>query len=494
MHPLLDILRLDARHFGPAMAQDAYERGLAVTQKDGTTRAIPVTATPVILTAEEIRRRVHASTLLSRATFKMAATVLGGEDKELLLSSLSPLERRIAEATFPHLASLATTRVDYFVSGGRPYALEVNATIPAMQGYSDIAAQTFIEHVGRHAGLNDRTIASIRGLNGSNALALYRALLEAYAARRDGRAPERILLLCREGDSQLTEQRYLAQRFSEFGTEAEVIHPGELSGDGEIIARGRTWDLVYRHIFVRRLEETPSPFVERFFETFWKWKTVLVNPPSAQVEVKTSFALLSKALVHPAMGQAAGLTDEEMEAVRALVPWTRNFARGAAVGPDGAKVDDLVAWVAEQPERFVLKRAWDYGGKAVFVGRSIGTPQYEERVRASYGDGLDWRALCERAAEDRTGGGYVVQEYVESIPEAHILCSASGVYESELFVDFSAYASVQPGRAPSWGGVCRGSMSQIVNIVGGGGVLPLITTEVADRLHTAFKAQPGRTL
>jgi hypothetical protein len=59
----------------------------------------------------------------------------------------------------------------------------------------------------------------------------------------------------------------------------------------------------------------------------------------------------------------------------------------------------------------------------------------------------------------------------------------------ELFVDFSAFASVQPGRPPNWGGVCRGSVSQIVNIVGGGGVLPLLTSEVAEKLHTAFRAQ-----
>jgi hypothetical protein len=36
--------------------------------------------------------------------------------------------------------------------------------------------------------------------------------------------------------------------------------------------------------------------------------------------------------------------------------------------------------------------------------------------------------------------------------------------------------------------VCRGSSSEIVNIVGGGGVLPLITTEVANKLLTAWKA------
>jgi hypothetical protein len=43
-------------------------------------------------------------------------------------------------------------------------------------------------------------------------------------------------------------------------------------------------------------------------------------------------------------------------------------------------------------------------------------------------------------------------------------------------------------KQPAWGGVCRGSTSEIVNIVGGGGVLPLITTEVAQKLLMAWKA------
>src|SRR4051812_44422119 len=82
VHPLLDILRRDATRFGPELAEAAHARGLAVTQKDGTTRAIPVTATPVILPAEEIRRRADSATLLSRATFKMAQATLKGPDSE----------------------------------------------------------------------------------------------------------------------------------------------------------------------------------------------------------------------------------------------------------------------------------------------------------------------------------------------------------------------------------------------------------------------------
>jgi hypothetical protein len=110
-------------------------------------------------------------------------------------------------------------------------------------------------------------------------------------------------------------------------------------------------------------------------------------------------------------------------------------------------------------------------------------------VKAAYGAPMGWAELCARAAEDRVGGGFVVQEVVDTQPEPHVLCTSHDVDETSLYVDFSAYGSVGIDPPPRWGGVCRGSISAIVNIMGGGGVIPLITAEVAQSLATAFKAR-----
>ncbi|WP_225412959.1 hypothetical protein [Stigmatella hybrida] len=489
MNELLEVLRHQAAHFGPELARTAFQRGLAVTKKDGTRQPIPITATPVILEAAEVRRRCELAARLSSAALKMAEAVLGGDTREVLLGGLSPLERAIAERTWRQVSRLATTRVDFFVGAGQqPRALEVNTTIPAMQGYSDIAARVFLEVVARHLRYPERAIASLLTLNGSNALALYRALLDGYAAERPGQMPETIALLCRRHDAQISELQYLAERFREFGADADVVHPEDVSGDDAFIAHGKTYQMVYRHLFVRRLEENPSPWIEDFFGTVPGRKAVFLNPPTSQVEEKVTFALLSQALATPELAEGAQLTPEELEAIRVSVPWTRRFRHGPTGGPTGESLEDLVATVAAEPQRFVLKRSWDYGGKAVFIGRSVGTVPYNERAQALYGAPLPWAELCERAVADPTGGGYVVQELVETSPEPHVLCTETGVLPTSLYVDYSAYASVGLARQPAWGGVCRGSMAEIVNIVGGGGVIPLITAEVAHKLLMAWKA------
>jgi hypothetical protein len=480
---LVAALERGATHFGPTLARLAAERGLAVTKKDdGSVVPIPITATPVIIDAAEGHRRQRLAARLASAGLKMSRAVLGGLRRELVFDGLSPLEQRLADLTFRQLDTLVTTRVDFFVSDS-VHALELNATIPAMQAYSDVAAHTFLEVVGRHAGASDAQIADWKRSNGSNARALFDALMAGYTKVRPGPLPKRMVLLCRRRDAQLTEQQALCERFNAFGVEAEVVHPDQLalSGTNVLLANGRPVDLVYRHLFVRRLEEADlagAETVKTLLSEPNGTRAVVLNPPASQVEVKAVFGLLSEALEDGALATAAGLTDDELQAVRESVPWTRPF-RGAA----------LLREVQANPDRYVLKRSWDYGGRAVFVGRTRAEASFGDRVKAAFGEALDWSATCARAEADRTGGGFVVQQLIDIRPERHLLCRADTQVWTELFVDFSSYASVGLADQPAWGGVCRGSVSHIVNIVGGGGVLPLLTAEVAAGLHSALTAR-----
>jgi len=489
-HPLSEALARHAKTFGPKLAEAAYSRGLAVTQKDGTTKPIPTTATPVVVPLAELRRRVRLSAAIASASVKMARAVTAGPARELLLGCMAPLERSVVETTAPHTKRFAICRTDFFVND-RPWALELNATIPAMPGYSDIAANAFIDTVGRLGGLGQDEIARLTGQNGSNAIALYRALRDGYALERSGRLPERIALLTRRGDSQLTELGYLAARFAELGTEADVVFPDQLSGTDALEANGKRYDLVYRHLFVRRLEETPSDYVLDFLKRTPDPRAVLLNPPAAHVETKTNFALLSQASAESDLAVAAELNEEELEAVRTAVPWTRPLRHYPGLSPDGERLADMAEYVAAHPDRFVLKRAWEYGGKAVFVGRARKEQGFEDRVRATYGRPHTWRELVLRAADDLVGGGFIAQEVVLTALEPHLVLVGDKQVATDMYVDFSAYASVGLTEQPSWGGVCRGSPSQIVNIVGGGGVLPLLTKEVADRLLEGIQERFG---
>lgn len=485
-------LRPRASAYAAALAREAFDRGLVTLAPDGTRRAITPGATPVVLPARVIGERHTLARRLAHAGFRMAQATVQGPGRELLLGALSPLERRLIALSSPGTRRLAIARIDFLVSS-RPAALELNATIPAMPGYSDMAAGAFLEVVGRTAGLDPAAVRRLEAENGSNVEALYRALLGAFVQER-GRAPERIAVLCRRGDSQLSEVDHLVRRFGELGTEAHRVYPDQASGEERFTAHARTFDLVYRHLFVHRLTETPSPFLEAFFSGQAAPGSLLLNRPAAHVEVKSNFALLSRALDEPTLAGTAGLDAEDLEAIRQAVPWTRVLAPGPARGPGGEALGNVVAHVAAHPEGFVLKRAWDYGGKAVFIGAASDEPGFAARSEAAFGARLAWPELVRRAAVDGRGGGFVVQAVVDVPREAHLLATPAGPVEAEVFVDYSAFASVGVDPEPAWGGVVRASASRIVNIQGGGGVLPLLRDTVWAPLGDALRAESGRTV
>lgn len=479
--PLRALLHAAAPSLGPALATEAFARGLAVTSPDGSARPIPITAAPVVLDDAELHRRAALAGHLSSAGVKAARLALALPAwRTAVLGALSPLERRLAEQGGEALAHLVTTRVDFFGDAVLS-ALELNATIPAMQGYSDIAREAFLDVVGRHAGVADDTLARWQSAHRSNAAALHRALLAGYEGVRPGQRPARIALLCRRHDAQLTELLYLRNRFRALGTAADVVHPEMLEdADDAVGFAGQRYDLIYRHLFVRRLEEPGLPHaaaLARLFAEENGRRAVLLNPPASPVEVKAVFALLSQASDDPELARALALSDGERDAVARAVPWTRRL-----------EGDELVARVAAEPDRMVLKRSWDYGGRAVFIGRERDTDGFAARAAAAWPHDppRTWAALCARAAVDARGGGFVVQERVELHSQEHVLCHRGGVERADLFVDFSAYASVGLAADVRWGGVCRGSTSSIVNIVGGGGVLPLVDAAVARELAQAL--------
>lgn len=482
---LRTLLHAAAPAFGPRLAAEAYARGLAVTATDGGTRPIPIAAAPIVLEDTELQRRAELAARLSSAGLKAAKVALSLPGwRSSVLDALSPLERRLTEEKGTELAQLVTTRVDFF-GDTTLSALELNATIPAMQGYSDIAREAFLDVVGRHAGVPEATLARWQGAHRSNAAALHRALLAGYQRVRPGQQPARVALLCRRHDAQLTELVHLRDRFRALGTAADVVHPEMLQDRDDAVCFGdQRYDLVYRHLFVRRLEEPGLPnaaaLVRLFAEENGR-RAVLLNPPASPVEVKAVFALLSEAEGDGEVARTLALSDGERDAVARAVPWTRRLMG-----------DALLAKVAAEPDRYVLKRSWDYGGRAVFIGRERDAPSFESRARAAWPEAppRTWAELCTRAALDKRGGGFVVQERVELQVQEHLLCHASGVEPARLFVDFSAYASVGLDDELGWGGVCRGSTSSIVNIVGGGGVLALLDAAVARELGQVLAKNP----
>jgi len=90
-------------------------------------------------------------------------------------------------------------------------------------------------------------------------------------------------------------------------------------------------------------------------------------------------------------------SEEERTLIRQHVPWTRTVDRRSTLyAGETLPLPDLLL---RERERFVLKEENSAGGKDVHLGRLT--------------DPESWRSLVEKAL---TGGTWIVQEYVESLP------------------------------------------------------------------------------
>jgi hypothetical protein len=461
-------------------AAAARENGAYVVKADGSEVPIPPILTPSVVPAERMSRASTDAHLLVTGLQRLTAGLMDDPAREplrrRLFGAFTPLEAEGLLTTWRAAAHLAVARVDYLVDiEGRPRALEVNTTIPAMQGYSDGIAEAFLREVARFRGLPAAQTQRLVDDNGRNTDDLLASLIAHY--ERLGGPPRQwlaIAIVAREGDAQRGELLHYVKRWCELGYLAWLATPADCRiEDGKAVVSGRAPDLIYRHIFARRLD--PASDFARMCLSPERFR--VLNPIASHLEVKGMVGLLSAAAHEP----HSPLDDAQRDAARRALPWTRVLDPVATVGPSGEPIADLAAWTRAHGHALVLKRSWDYGGKSVFLGAEIDDDATQARLRAvtSATGAVSWTDLCDFALRD--GDAWVVQELVHADKEPHLRADPSGVHAGDLYVDLSAYANTGVAARPS-GGAVRAAESRIVNILGGGGVAPLIRESVLEAL------------
>jgi hypothetical protein len=473
-----------------ALARDYAARaradGAYVVLADGNQVPIPPIVTPVVVERARMAEVSSDAHLITRALTKLTADLLEDHSraplKQRLFGAFTALEAEALGETWRQAEQLVTVRVDFLLdAAGRPRALEVNSTIPAMQGYSDAIAASFFAAVGARRGLSEAQVAQLIDDNGRNSDDLLNSLL-AHHARVGGRdGSQSIAIVARAGDAQYGELQHYVRRWNERGHRAFIATPEVVRiADGRAVVDGVLPDVIYRHIFARRLDPS-SDFARMLLapEHFH-----VFNPASSHLEVKGMLGLLSAAAVDDAQARHIGLDDDERGAVTRTVPWTRLLAPGPTRGPDGGTIDDLLAWSRENGAQLVLKRSWDYGGKGVFLGAELAEAEAAQARVATLlgrpaGHVVGWQELIDFAVADRDA--WVVQELVAAPMQRHLRVDGGEVHARELYVDLSAFTNTGAAPRPA-GGAVRAAESRIVNILGGGGLAPLVREDVLARL------------
>ena len=407
------------------LARDAQRRASALGLMRGPT-PIPLVLSPCSLPRDELEGLGRGARLITSALVKVARDLIERrpEKTRLLFQHLSPLETEALHLRWREAEDLLHSRIDWFVEkDGTVQALEVNATIPAMQIYSDAAVRGWVQAVRPAC---EHQVAA----NPGNAPWLLDAL--AMAAR--GRAqPVNVQLLHREGDPQVTELAALAGMLRDRGIEARTCTPADVALDGD------PHRVLYRHLFARYVEpqsELGRAFLDPRTHGIW-------NRVDGWLETKGLFAELSM------QGHAPFLSDGERAAVAELVPWTR-------------LLDDIEDQLLGDGDDYVLKKSHDYGGKSVLIGREAGPAAFRKALAGARSD---------------APASWVAQKLIDAPALDRFICAGAGARRLALHLDVSTYATLIPGVRDG-GSVVRAAPGRVVNIVGGGGVAPLFADDV----------------
>ncbi|MCM2334258.1 MAG: hypothetical protein NDI82_09960, partial [Anaeromyxobacteraceae bacterium] len=236
---------------GRRAARRAWEGGMTVRRPDGAVVPIPLLAEPEVMARAELEAAAREAELILSGAVKLARALLASgdaRDRAALVEPFSGLEaeamaRLFDEAPLPVMVA----RVDFLVpaAGGAPRALELNATIPAMPAYADLAAHAWLRAAAEARGRSPREAGDLVAACGSHMENLRLALCAAYQARGGGKARPSIAIVSRPGDAQIGELRRLEAHFRAQGHVVANLLPGDCAPED--------WDLLYRHVWAHRV-------------------------------------------------------------------------------------------------------------------------------------------------------------------------------------------------------------------------------------------------
>ncbi len=374
-----------------------------------------------------------------------------------MYAELSPLEREVALDPRRLARPCATIRMDLFFGTHDLHIIEVNATIPAMQAYSDMIAEAYM-------AASKQPFHYI-----SNTRQLLTSLLEHAGV--NGQRTATIGIVSRPLDSQSAELQWYQRHWQALGYKVILATPDELHWQARRLLVGdQALDFCYRHIFASRLQ--PG---EAFYQACEGSDDVQVyNPVAAHMEIKALLAILSRGACDEDLRAAIALTAAEVEAISRRVPWTRLIENAQHLVPGEQTPRDLCAWVKANPEQLVIKSSSGYGGHRVIIGSLADSAAVQQQMGEIAGRAapMTWLEFVEWCCLAKTGL-WIVQQKVPGLNLQHRFIDRDDqVKTAKSFIDCSIFLNEGVTTQVN-GPVIRFAPELVVNIGRGGGIMPV---------------------
>lgn len=408
---------------------------------------------PFFLTADDERRVGHAAEALWALGERVAKAALATPSLMQELG-LSEEEMRLARIDPGYGVASTAGRADAFLLPDSLRFAEYNAESPAGPGYSQRLAELFDEQP-----LMARFREHYHTRFYTPVDSLLEALLASYRDWGGTANPPRMAIVDWREVPTWSEFELLRDAFIAKGIPTIVCDPRDLVFDGRTLsAEGAPIDLVYRRVLINDIIARPDE-CRALIDAYTARAVCVCNALSCKIAHKKAFFAVLTDERHAPL-----FSENEREIIRRHIPWTR-MVREGTTNRDGAPID-LVAYLRQHRERFVLKPNDEYGGSGVTLGWETSVSAWDDTLT---------RALAEAER------GWVAQERIdvrrELFPVSEPAGAADGasgadaahtIVERDMLVDFAPYLF----RGRLAGFLTRLSATGLANVTSGGGQVP----------------------
>lgn len=351
--------------------------------------------------------------------------------------SLEPYEEQLFSLDIGGVIPWTTSRLDSFfhIDQNVLQFVEYNGETPAGMGYGDTLGNLFLELEPMRRFQEHFYIYSMPTLN-----SLLEALMRGYNEWGGTEAPQ-IAIVDWQDVPTLNEHEICRAFFERSGIRAVMVDPRALEyHDGYLWVSDYRVDMIYKRVLISELIQRMginNPIVQAVRDR----AVMMTNSFSAKLMAKkASFAFLSDER------NAHLFVPEQLRVIHEHIPWTRVVSDRKTIYQ--GKAIDLLEFITDHREQFVLKPNDEYGGKGVVLGWEATLDHWNE-------------ALGHAATTP-----YVVQERVSSIMRDFPSFIDGRLDISPRYVDADPY--VFYGRTV-YGCLTRLSSVSLLNVTAGGG-------------------------
>jgi hypothetical protein len=270
-----------------------------------------------------------------------------------------------------------TSRIDTFFvpETGALLLTEYNAETPAAIAYNDVLSEIFLTLPAMRTFLRQFEVRPLPGRH-----SLLHALLDAYGQWSGRASAPRICILDWREVPTYSEFVLFNDYFQSQGIDSFIGDPRSAEyPDGRLHVEGRPVDLIYKRVLLSELVDRGGldhPVVRAVRDR----AVCMVNPFRCKIlHKKASLAVLSDERNAPLFDA------EQRRAIEAHVPWTRRVEERRTT--HGGETVDLIPYILQRRQRFVLKPDDEYGGKGVVLGWDTPAADWETAVRTALAEG-----------------------------------------------------------------------------------------------------------